>query len=83
VMILHTNREGSGLVGESSEESAQFHFIRASCLGNLKGSIGLMLPKVSDMRVTIPLDLSTRYLFIMFMIGSGIRNKRPDGKYCI
>ena len=27
-----------------SEESAQFRFIRASCLANLKGSIGLMFP---------------------------------------
>ena len=32
---------------------------RAACLTNLKGSIGLMLAKVSVMRVTIPLDLST------------------------
>ncbi len=43
-----------------SEESDQFRFIRTPCLDNLKGSIGLMLGKVSVMRVTIPLDLSTR-----------------------
>ena len=41
-------------------ESAQFRFIRATCLANLKGSIELILVKASDMRVTIPLDLSTR-----------------------
>ena len=59
-MFLHANREASVLAGELPEESAQFRFIRASCLANLKGSIGLMLSKVSVMRVTIPLDLSTR-----------------------
>ncbi len=59
-MFLHTNREVSALAGELSEESAQFRFIRAACLANLKGSIGLMSAKASVMRVTIPLDLSTR-----------------------
>ena len=57
LLFLHTNREASVLVGELSEESAQFRFIRANCLANLKGSIGLMLAKVSVTRVTIPLDL--------------------------
>ena len=59
-MFLHANREASALSGELPEESAQFRFIRAACLANLKGSIGLMLVKASVMRVTIPLDLSTR-----------------------
>ena len=60
LLFLHANREASALAGELSEESAQFRFIRAACLANLKGSIGLMLDKASAMRVTIPLDLSTR-----------------------
>jgi hypothetical protein len=37
-----------------------FHFLRASCLSNLKGSVGLILAKAPAMRVTIPIDLSTR-----------------------
>ena len=60
LMYLHTHWEGSTLTGEFPEESDQFRFIRAACLANLKGSIGLMLAKVSVMRVTIPLHLSTR-----------------------
>ena len=54
------HRDASALSGELPEESVQFRFIRAACLTNLKGSIGLMLAKASVMRVTIPLDLSTR-----------------------
>ncbi len=42
-----------------SEESDQFRFLRDYYLVNLKGSVGLML-KSSAMRVTIPIDLSTR-----------------------
>ena len=53
-------REASALAGELPEELAQFRFIRAACWDNLKGSIGLMLDKASVMRVTIPLDLSSR-----------------------
>ena len=60
LLFLYVHRDSSDLTGELSEESAQFRFIRASCLTNLKGSIGLMLTKGSVMRVTIPLDLSTR-----------------------
>ncbi len=58
-MFLHANREAGALAGELSEESAQFLFIRATCLVNLNISIGLMLSTVLTM-VTIPLDLSTR-----------------------
>ena len=58
-MFLHVHREASDLSGELSEESVQFRLIRAACLPNLKGSIGLMLDKSSVMRVTIPLDLSS------------------------
>jgi hypothetical protein len=60
LMFLHDHLDVSVLVGELSEESTQFRFIRAGCLTNLKGSIGLMLDKDSVMRVTIPLDLSTQ-----------------------
>ena len=60
LLFLHVNREVSTLYGELPEESDQFRFIRAPCLDNLKGSLGLMLGKVSVMRITIPLDLSTR-----------------------
>ena len=57
---MDAHRDSSASAGELPEESAQFRFIRDACLSNLKGSIGLMLAKASDMRVTIPLDLSTR-----------------------
>ena len=60
LLFLHDNREVSVLDGEFPEESGQFRFIRTACWANLKGSIGLMLDKASAMRVTIPLDLSTR-----------------------
>ena len=60
LLFLRVNRKVSALVGELSEESVQFRFIRTDCLGDLKGSIGLMLAKVSVTRVSIPLDLSTR-----------------------
>ena len=48
------------LVGELTEETDQFRFVYPACLDNLKGSVGLNLTKVSVMRVTIPIDLSTR-----------------------
>ena len=57
LLFLHDHRDTSTLTGELLEESAQFCFVRASCLVNLKGSIGLMLAEAS---ATIPLDLSTR-----------------------
>ena len=56
----HAHREASALAGELPEESDQFRFLRAACLANLKGSVGLALAKASAMRVTIPIDLSTR-----------------------
>ena len=60
LFFLHENRETSILDGELPEESEQFRFLRASRLSNLKGSVGLILAKASVMRVTIPIDLSTR-----------------------
>jgi hypothetical protein len=50
----------SALAGELPEESDQFRFLRAACLANLEGSVGLILEGASAMRVTVPLDLSTR-----------------------
>ena len=60
LFFLDTHREASILTGELPEESEQFRFFRASRLANLEGSVGLILAKVSSMRVTIPIDLSTR-----------------------
>jgi hypothetical protein len=60
LLFLHANREASALAGEVPEKSAQFRFVRAACLANLKGSLGLMLAKAAAMRLTIPLDLSTK-----------------------
>ena len=60
LLFLHAKREASILVGELPEESDQFRFLRAARLATLKGTVGLILAKVSAMRVTIPIDLSTR-----------------------
>jgi len=49
------------LAGELPEESEQFRFLRVSRLANLKDSVGLIPSKDSGMRVTIPIDLSTRF----------------------
>jgi hypothetical protein len=60
LFFLHVHREASNLTGELPEESDQFRFLRVSHLDNLKGSVGLILAKTSAIRVTIPIDLSTR-----------------------
>ena len=57
--FLYTHYQVSVLDGELTEESAQFRFLHSDCLANLKVSFGLILCKDSDMRVSIPLDLST------------------------
>ena len=57
---MYTHREVSALVNELPEKSDQFRFLRTACLVNLKGSVGLILTKVSVMRISIPLDLSSR-----------------------
>jgi hypothetical protein len=48
------------LANDIPEESGHFRFLRAACLGNIKGSVGLTLTKDSVMRISIPLDLSSR-----------------------
>ena len=60
LLFLHAHREASDLSNEIPEESDQFRFLRAACLANLKGSVGLILAKASAMRIPIPLDLSSR-----------------------
>ena len=57
---MHAHRETRILAGELPEESDQFRFLRALRLETLKDTVGLILAKASAMRVTIPIDLSTR-----------------------
>jgi hypothetical protein len=56
------------------EETGQFRFLRAACLSNIKGSVGLILAKTWTMRISIPLDLSSRP-FIPLPIF--IRSRKP------
>jgi hypothetical protein len=65
MLFLHTHREASTLTGELPEESEQFRFLRASRLANLKGSVGLILAKASSIRLTTPIDLSTRSFILL------------------
>ena len=60
LLFLHAHREALALANEIPEESEQFRFLRASCYANIKGSVGLILAKASSMRISIPLDLSSR-----------------------
>ena len=60
LLFLHAHREASAWSNELPEESDQFRFLRASCFGNLKGAVGLIMVKESGMRISIPLDLSSR-----------------------
>jgi len=60
LLFLHTHHDASALTNELPEESDQFRFLRATSLANLKGAIGLILTKVSVVRISIPLDLSSR-----------------------
>jgi hypothetical protein len=60
LLFLHAHREASALTNELPEESEQFRFLRAACFTNIKGSVGLILAKASAMRISIPLDLSSR-----------------------
>ncbi len=60
LLFLHDHRETSALTNELSEESDQFRFLCASCFANLKGAVGLIMAKASAMRISIPLDLSSR-----------------------
>jgi hypothetical protein len=60
LLFLHAHREASALANDIPEESGHFRFLHAACLANMKGSVGLILAKASAMRISIPLDLSSR-----------------------
>ncbi len=61
LLFLHAHRESSTLSNEIPEESGQFRFLRVVYYANnIKGSVGLILVKASAMRISIPLDLSSR-----------------------
>ena len=47
-------------VDDIPEESDHFRFLHTVCLGNIMGSVGLILAKISVMRISIPVDLSSR-----------------------
>ena len=56
---LEKNQD-QALAHDIPQESEQFRFMRAACYANIKGSVGLILAKASVMRISIPLDLSSR-----------------------
>jgi hypothetical protein len=60
LLFLYTHRETSTLTNEIPEESDQFRFLREVSCANIKGSVGLILTKTSDLRISTPLDLSSR-----------------------
>jgi hypothetical protein len=60
LLFLHVHRESSSLANKIPEESGQFRILRATCYANIKGSVGLILAKASVIRISIPLDLSSR-----------------------
>ena len=60
LLFLHVHREASALTNEIPQESEQFRFLHTSYFANIKGSVGLILAKASAMRISIPLDLSSR-----------------------
>ena len=74
LLFLHAHREASALTNELPEESGQFRFLRWACLDNIKGSVGLILAKSSVMRISIPLDLSSRPFIPLPWF---IRSRRP------
>ena len=74
LIFLDVHREASALANDIPEESGHFRFLRAACLANIKGSVGLILAKASDMRISIPLDLSSRTFIPLPLF---IRSRRP------
>ena len=74
LLFLHVHREASALVNEIPEESGHFRFLRTACLANIKGSVGLILAKASAMRISIPIDLSSRPFIPLPRF---IRSRRP------
>ena len=74
LIFLHSHREASALTNELSEESDQFRFLRTECFTNLKGDVGLIMAKASAMRISIPLNLSSRSFIPLPRF---IRSRRP------
>ena len=74
LLFLHAHREASGLTNELPEESDQFRFLLVSCFVNLKGVVGLIMTEASSMRISIPLDLSSRSCVPLPRF---IRSRRP------
>ena len=72
--FLYAHREESDLANDIPEESGHFRFLRAACLANIKGSVGLILAKASVMKISIPLDLSSRSFIPLPRF---IRSRRP------
>jgi hypothetical protein len=60
LLFLYVHREASTLGNELPEESEQFRFLRGTSFDNIKGSVGFILAKTSVMRISTPLDLSSR-----------------------
>ena len=74
LLFLYSHLEGSTLDNELPEESNQFRFLHTSCFANLKGAVGLIMAKASAMRISIPLDLSSRPCIPLPRF---IRSRRP------
>ena len=60
LLFVYDHREVSSLDNELPEESDKFLFLRSWCFSNLKGEVGLIMENVSVIRISIPLDLSSR-----------------------
>jgi hypothetical protein len=60
LIFLYDRRETSVLARELQEESDHLRCLRVPCFAHLEGSVGLILVKTSAMRISIPLELSTR-----------------------
>ncbi len=74
LLFLHAHREPSALDNELPEESDKFPFLRVSCFTNVKSEVGLIMVKASAMRISIPLDLSSRSFIPTSCF---IRSRRP------
>jgi hypothetical protein len=70
---MDTHSEVSTVANEIPEETGEFRFLRVPSLANIEGSVGLILAKSSDMRISIPLDLSSRF----FIPLPCFRSRRP------
>ncbi len=64
LLFFHTHRETSALANDIPGGIGHFRFLHAACLANIKGSVSLILAKASVMRISIPLDLSSRTVLL-------------------